>query len=762
MHNIQECTKRCGLSAVLKLHIGTLLFVFLICIMFFSTHEASATPTTVPSAPLNLQATGGTGKIILTWQAPSSNGGSAITGYKIYRSTSSGTETGYVSLGNVTSYTNTGLTNGITYFYKVRAVNSVGISPLSNETSATPIGTPFTPLNLQATGGTGKIILTWQAPSSNGGSAITGYKIYRSTSSGTETGYVSLGNVTSYTNTGLTNGITYFYKVRAVNSVGISPLSNETSATPIGTPFTPLNLQATGGTGKIILTWQAPSSNGGSAITGYKIYRSTSSGTETGYVSLGNVTSYTNTGLTNGITYFYKVRAVNSVGISPLSNETSATPIGTPFTPLNLQATGGTGKIILTWQAPSSNGGSAITGYKIYRSTSSGTETGYVSLGNVTSYTNTGLTNGITYFYKVRAVNSVGISPLSNETSATPIGTPFTPLNLQATGGTGKIILTWQAPSSNGGSAITGYKIYRSTSSGTETGYVSLGNVTSYTNTGLTNGITYFYKVRAVNSVGISPLSNETSATPIGTPFTPLNLQATGGTGKIILTWQAPSSNGGYAITGYKIYRSTSSGTETGYVSLGNVTSYTNTGLTNGITYFYKVRAVNSVGISPLSNEASATPFLTITLGATKTSVTPNPATTAIGKPITFNAKVLDSGSGTQSVPSGTVSWSDGGVGGSFNSTSCTLVPLNGSANSSICNISYMPPANAGKVTLTGSYSGDSTHSTSSGTSDLTVTLRTTKTTILPNPSTTAIGVPITFQTKVLDSNSGTKIIPTG
>jgi len=256
--------------------------------------------------------------------------------------------------------------------------------------------------------------------------------------------------------------------------------------------------------------------------------------------------------------------------------------------------------------------------------------------------------------------------------------------------------------------------------------------------------------------------THEASATPTTVPSAPQNLHATAGTGKVILTWQAPSSNGGSAITGYKIYRSTSSGTETGYVSLGNVTSYTNTGLTNGITYFYKVRAVNSVGISPLSNEASATPSFTITLRATKTSVTPNPATTAIGKPITFNAKVLDSGSGTQSVPSGTVSWSDGGVGGGFNSTSCTLAPLNGSANSSICNISYMPPANAGKVTLTGSYSGDSTHSTSSGTSDLTVTLRTTKTTILPNPATTAIGAPITFQTKVLDSSSGTKIIPTG
>src|SRR5207249_9316692 len=103
-------------------------------------------------------------------------------------------------------------------------------------------------------------------------------------------------------------------------------------------------------------------------------------------------------------------------------------------------------------------------------STSSGAEVGYVSLVNVTSYTNTGLTPGVTYFYKVRAVNSVGLSPLSTEASATPSTTPSAPQNLQATAGILNVTLTWNAPSTNGGSPITGYKVYRSTSSGTETG----------------------------------------------------------------------------------------------------------------------------------------------------------------------------------------------------------------------------------------------------------------------------------------------------
>src|SRR5207249_2081642 len=218
----------------------------------------------------------------------------------------------------------------------------------------------------------------------------------------------------------------------------------------------------------------------------------------------------------------------------------------------------------------------------------------------------------ITLLFRANNINNNGMAYKWTSIREIVLNPSSAPQSLQATAGDHKVTLNWIAPSSNGGSPITGYKIYRSTSSGTETGYVSLGNVTSFTNTGLTNGVTYFYKVRAVNSVGLSPLSTEASATPSTTPSAPQNLQASAGTGNITLTWHAPSTNGGTAITGYKVYRSTSSGTETGYVSLGNVTSYINTGLTPGVTYFYKVLAVNSIGLSPLSNEASATPSSTV------------------------------------------------------------------------------------------------------------------------------------------------------
>src|SRR5262249_60687051 len=96
-------------------------------------------------------------------------------------------------------------------------------------------------------------------------------------------------------------------------------------------------------------------------------------------------------------------------------------------------------------------------------------------------------------------------------------------------------------------------------------------------------------------------------------PGAPTGLTAKPSNGKVPLSWVAPASNGGVAITSYRVYRSTTSGTETlltlgGCSGLGAVLSCTDTGLTNGQAYFYKVSAVNAIGEGPQSNEATATP----------------------------------------------------------------------------------------------------------------------------------------------------------
>ncbi len=576
--------------------------------------EVSAKPVTVPSAPQNLVATAGNAQIVLTWSAPSNNGGESITGYKVYRGTTSGGETLLITLGNVLTYTNTGLTNGETYYYKVSAVNSVGEGPFSNEDSATPATVPNAPQGLVATPGDAQVILTWSAPSSNGGSTITAYKIYRSTTSGTETLLDTIGNVLTYTDTAVSNGQIYYYRVSAVNSVGEGPLSNEDSATPVPTPVPPSppqDLVAAPGNAQIVLTWSVPASDGGAAITAYNVYRGTTSGGETLLITLGNVLTYTNTGLTNGQTYYYKVSAVNAIGESALSNEASATPVTTPSVPLDLAAAPGDAQVILTWSPPSTNGGASITAYKVYRSTTSGTETLLVTLGNILTYTDTAVSNGQIYYYKVSATNSVGEGTLSNEVSATPTPEPTPPTppqDLVAAPGNSQVVLTWSAPASDGGASIIGYNVYRSTSPGTETLLISLGDLLTYTNTGLTNGVTYYYRVSAVNSEGESAFSNEAWATPATVPTSPLDLVATPGDAQVVLTWNVPTDEGGASITSYCVYRSTSPGTETLLITLGNVLTYTDTVVSNGQIYYYRVSAVNSVGEGPLSNEAYAIP----------------------------------------------------------------------------------------------------------------------------------------------------------
>lgn len=182
---------------------------------------------TIPAAPTGLTAAAGNAQAALSWSASS-----GAASYTVLRSTTNGSGYAQVADGIAgTSYTDTGLVNGTTYYYVVKAVNSAGASGNSNQASVTPnnnVQPPAAPTGLIATAGNAQVSLAWTASS-----GATGYRVLRSATSGSGYAVVS-SNVsgTAYTDSGLTNGTTYYYVVQAVNSAGVGGSSAQASATP--------------------------------------------------------------------------------------------------------------------------------------------------------------------------------------------------------------------------------------------------------------------------------------------------------------------------------------------------------------------------------------------------------------------------------------------------------------------------------------------------------------------------------------------------
>src|SRR5262249_47262818 len=158
----------------------------------------------VPGAPLGLMVTNGNASLSLTWGVPPSDGGSPITGYNVYRGTGNyGSETFLTQIGPAVSpadgyvhYTDTGLTNRGVYIYRIAAVNAVGVGPYGSECwgmPAAPAAVPPSPPVLSASASASNIALSWTVPTNDGGASISGYRVYRSTTSGAETSMAALG-----------------------------------------------------------------------------------------------------------------------------------------------------------------------------------------------------------------------------------------------------------------------------------------------------------------------------------------------------------------------------------------------------------------------------------------------------------------------------------------------------------------------------------------------------------------------------------------
>ncbi len=604
-----------------------------------SSNVASATTDSgIPDAPRRLSAAAvGESAIDLDWSAPLSNGGSAVTGYRVEVRTSIGGRWSVLEAdtrSRATEYRHTGLAAGATRYYRVSAINANGTgrpSTVANATTAASL--PDAPRALRAVPGGSflgreQIVLTWSRPTSDGGSAVSGYRIETSqTGSG---GWTVLEantgrTLTRYTHGSLSPGTTHHYRVAAVNGQGTGAYSNVASATTdAGAPSSPRNVRALGrSSSSIEVSWQPPLNDGGAAVTGYAVERarSVNGPWQLRIANTGTTeTSYTDTGLTPVTVWYYRVTALNRAGASSPSGAASARTFpGPPDAPSGLRATAqGATRIELRWTAPSQTNGAAVLGYRIEQSRDGG-RTWLALRSNTattaTTFIHTGLPPGTTRHYRVSAINGAGTGEPSNVASAMTAAVPGAVRNLSARStGTNRIDLTWTAPSANAGAPVTGYRIEVSETGGAWRVLVAntRSAATAYSHIGLSPGTQRFYRVSAINEAGAGAVSNIASATTDATPpGVPTSLTARPqGTDRINLSWSPPSIDGGSPVTGYRIEASDDGGVR--WVTLiadtrSVRTLHSDTGLQPATTRHYRVSAVNAAGTGEPSSTANAT-----------------------------------------------------------------------------------------------------------------------------------------------------------
>jgi hypothetical protein len=709
-------------------------------------------PVAAPGQVTGVSAVPNAGAATVSWSAPSSGG--PVTTYTVTPYIGSTAQTAATVTGTPpeTTITISGLTPGTAYTFTVQASNPNGSGPVSaHSNSVTPpaVSPPSPPTGVSATPATKRALVSWKAPVLEGGSPITGYTVTPYIGS-TAQAPVNVGaSITSTTVTGLTNNATYTFKVAAANSVGTGEQSLPSSAvTPEDTIFefaTP-SVVDSGDPSAVELGVKFTSETGGT-VTGIRFYKAaTNTGTHIG--SLWNasgtllasatftsesasgwqqVTFATPVTIAPGTTYVAGYFAPNghysaassafgSAGVdnAPLHSPANATsangvyaysansafpsssfnatnyyvdvlfapapPTGPPSAPTAVSAAAAASKALVRWTAPTNEGGSAITGYTVTPYVGTTAQAPVNVSAPATSTTLTGLSNGTSYTFKVKATSSIGTSEPSLASSAvTPEDTIFelgTPATVDS-GDPSSVELGVKFTASENGS-VTGIRFYKAaTNTGTHIGALWSASGTllasaTFTNEGASgwqqvtfsspvtvkaattyvagylapNGH-YSATAAAFGSLGVSnpplqALANETSADGVyaysaasvfpsntfnatnywvdvlfapaapSTPEAPEGISATAATGQAQVSWSTAPNNGS-PITGYVITPYVGATAQT-QVSVGAAArNAVVTGLSNGTGYTFTVAATNAFGTGTQSqHSAVVTPRNTI------------------------------------------------------------------------------------------------------------------------------------------------------
>lgn len=561
--------------------------------------------TVLPAPAMSPPAVNSTTEIALAWNQVTDN-----TGYKLERKTGAAGAWGTIATKGAgeNAHTDSGLTPGTLYYYRVSTIGAGGTSLPSGEVNA--VTKPAAPVLNAPTGTTAtQVTLGWTNVEGE-----TGYKIERKLGAGEWGEITTRGvDVVSYTDTGLTPNTQYYYRVRATNGSGDSAYSNEQ---PVLTLFTAPTLNSATGSSKtqIDLAWsnvegetgytvQVANCNYNNSGDNDIVYCTTSYTYWSAWSNIAtpgtDVTSYSHTGLTSGYAYKYRVIANTTGNSSAPSNEivgwTQMTAPTLTISPVDVTSLG------LSWTNIL-----AATNYTLQRKQL--VEDPWVDVAgaigmtaSTTTYTNTGLAEQTNYYYRIKAYSTLANGPpaiYSNEPNmSTPLPAPT--VNAPVVVSTTQIDLTWNNITGN-----TGYEVERCTSVNLQepTNLASFGSCStiatlaadtvSYSSTGLTAGYTYRYRVRDTYTGGTSGWSTAVYATTIP-PAPTLNVPTAVSTTQLNLAWNNVNGE-----TGYKLEWKQRSGADctagawsAPIVMAKNAVSYTHTGLTAATYYCYRIRA---------------------------------------------------------------------------------------------------------------------------------------------------------------------------
>jgi titin len=452
---------------------------------------------------------------------------------------------------------------------------------------------PYPPATFTGIAGYKSVILSWPEPEYTGNFEISYYTVKNIT---LDISTKVKGLTTTFT--GLTNQ-PYIFTISATNKEDYASTTyNTVTVTPYDLPGAPRNIIGESGDKSIKLSWLEPISDGGSDITGYTITWST-----------GNVnTESTDTNITindliNGTAYTFTVVAINAGGNSLGTTSSAISPGSVPDAPTITSITRGNNTASVYFSAPEDDGGNDITGY-LY-SINGDVDENYTPTSDTASpIIIDGLNNDLAYTVYLKAVNAIGNSIASNSIPMSTVTVPGAPTILLATVADSSTIVSFTAPTSSGGNAITDY-LY-STDNGTS--YISADKTTTpITITDLTNGDDYTIKLKAVNDIGAGPASDSVTVSPATTPVAP-TIYLVGGSQQITVyittNYDESENNGGRAITKYEYSTDDGLSYESDTVS-PTATTIIITGLETGNTYYVRVRAVNSIGNGLATSDTS-------------------------------------------------------------------------------------------------------------------------------------------------------------